>query len=61
MDIKEKLRKQQIKARLARMKYVQAKARNESKFNIQLLYSRWSQLEIVCSMWEVAVKMSGEG
>ena len=60
MKIKEKLRRQQIKARLARMKYNQAKARNESDFKLQVLYSKWSQSESICSLWERAVKLLGE-
>jgi hypothetical protein len=56
MDIKAKLRKQQVKMRLARRKYMVAKAKNESEMAVKILYARWSQLSIVCNLWEEAVK-----
>lgn len=55
MDIKTKLRKQQIKLRLARMKYTRAKGNNEPELNVAILYAKWSQLNFVCGLWAEAV------
>jgi len=57
MDIETKLRKQQIKTRLARIKYVAAKEHNEPEFTLALLYARWSQLNFTCNLWKEAVDM----
>ncbi len=57
MDIETKLRKQQIKTRLARMKYMRAKGNNDPEFTIALLYARWSQLNFTCNLWKEAVDM----
>ena len=55
MDIKTKLRKQQIKLRLARMKYSKAKGNNEPEFTVAVLYAKWSQLNFICNLWAEAV------
>ncbi|GEO10774.1 hypothetical protein [Segetibacter aerophilus] len=59
MDIKAKLKKQQVKMRLARRKYMVAKAKNESDMTVKVLYARWSQLNFICNLWEEAVKKLG--
>lgn len=55
MDIEAKLRKQQARMRLARMKYVSAKGKNEPEITIAMLYARWSQLNFICGLWAEAV------
>jgi hypothetical protein len=59
MDIKAKLKKQQIKTRLARRNYMIAKTRNESELTIKVLFTRWSQQNFICNLWEEAVKRLG--
>ncbi len=55
MDIEAKLRRQQIKMRLARRKYMNAKGKNESEITLAILRARWSQLNFVCNLWAEAV------
>jgi hypothetical protein len=57
MDIEAKLRRQQIKMRLARRKFMKAKANNEAEITLTILHARWSQLNFICNLWAEAVDM----
>lgn len=56
MNIEAKLRRQQIKMRLARLKYTKAKTHHEADANVSILYARWSQLNFICNLWLEAVE-----